>query len=62
MQKQAFFTHLTAHKIIKVTVNSKWLINAKSYKYFYYQKYTIMVLILLYIKNLRKGSMYNIKS
>jgi hypothetical protein len=25
--------HFSTHKIIEVTVNSKWLINAKSYKY-----------------------------
>ena len=25
--------HFSDHKIIKVTVNSKWSINAKSYKY-----------------------------
>jgi hypothetical protein len=25
-------SNFSAHKIIKVTINSKWLINAKSYK------------------------------
>ena len=31
-------SHFSAHKIIKVTVNSKWFINAKSYKYIWIDK------------------------
>ena len=45
-------SHFSAHKIIKVTINSEWLINAESYKYIWIDKLEGYLMICIHVYRL----------